>query len=107
GRLEEAADRVARDAQCDDARGRIDSVDRVGRDQAALAREATAADGKGVRDVRVRAVHRALDRADPSARGVGYGKAGRLGEVVCYGDGHVSTLFPVSEENPAREVRIS
>src|SRR4051812_32852795 len=65
--LEKGADVLAVDPEADDAACAVDVLDRVGGDEAAAAREEAGLHGKGVRDVRRRTVHRALDLADRAA----------------------------------------
>src|SRR6185312_6779535 len=67
GGLEEAANRLAGDAEADDLAGRVDVGDRVGRNEAAVAGEDACANGECVGDVGERSVHRTLDFPDDSA----------------------------------------
>src|SRR6185312_12907666 len=62
--LEEAADGLAGYAEADDFARAVDVGDRVGGDQAAMAREEACADRECVGHVRQRPVHRTLDLAD-------------------------------------------
>src|SRR5689334_11584427 len=91
--LEERANVLAVDAKADNARGAVDLVDRVGRDEAAAAREEAGLHREGIRNVRSRAVHGALDLPDQAALAVGDDVPGRAAEVD--GDGtHVGDGIP-------------
>src|SRR4051794_11887025 len=79
--LEEAADVLAVDPEADDAARAVDLVDRVGRDEPAAAREEPRLHREGVRHVRRRAVHRALDLADQATLAVGDDVPGGAAEV--------------------------
>jgi hypothetical protein len=102
---EEAADRLAGYAEADDLAGGIDVGDRVGRDQAAVAREEAGANREGVGDVGERSVHRTLDLADHSTAVVRHQETGRVHEIQreC---GHGPNLFLVCKEIPLRAVRV-
>src|SRR5215470_5986158 len=65
--LEEAENSVSVDAEADHAGATVDLRDRVGRDEAAAAREEARADRDRIRHVRRGAVHRRLDGAHDAA----------------------------------------
>src|SRR3954469_15442875 len=96
--LEERANVFAVDPEADDAARAVDLVDRVGRDEPAAAREEAGLDREGVRDVRRRAVHRALDLADEATLTVGDDVPGRAAEVDCEGT-HVVEGIPGLRRN--------
>src|SRR5262249_33289702 len=91
--LQEAAQKFALDPQADDLARPVDLVDRVGGDEAALAREPSGADGQSVGDVRLRSVHRRLDSPDEATAVVGHEVAARPAEVVGKG-AHRRNLLP-------------
>ena len=91
--LEEAADRVALDAEADHPGAVVDLLDRLGRDEAPPAREEARADGEGVRCVGSGAVHGALDASDEAPARICDQEA--LGGVEVVGESaHVSKVFP-------------
>src|ERR687897_56364 len=67
---EELADALADDREADHARALVDLADRLGRNQTSAAEE-PGADGQGIGDVGLSAVHRGLDVADVATLGVG------------------------------------
>src|SRR5437762_9823436 len=71
GRLEEAADGLASDAEADDLAGGVDVGNRVGRNQAAVAGEEARTNRECVGHVGERPVHRTLDLPDDPAPVVG------------------------------------
>ena len=77
----------------------VDFGDRVGRDEAAVAREETGADRECVRYVRERSVHRALDLADHATPVVGDEKTGCVDEIQRE-SGHVRTYSPSARKIP-------
>src|SRR5882724_481196 len=103
--LEEAADRLTGYAEADDLARAIDVGDRVGRDQAAMAREEAGANRQGVGHVGEGSVHRTLDLADDAAAIVRHKEAGRVHETQgeC---GHGPNLFSVCKEIPLSTVRV-
>ena len=78
--LKEAAKRVPLDPEADDAARAVDLIDRLCGYEPAPSCEEALSDGKRVGDVRLRAVHRALDLPDDAATRVRYEIAGGLEE---------------------------
>ena len=89
GPLEEAANRLALDAEADHAARAVDLVDRVRGNEPPAPVEEAGLDGQRVRDVGRGAVHRALDATDHPAAPIGDEEAGRASQV--YSDGIHST----------------
>lgn len=79
--LEEAADRLAVDAETDHAARAIDLLDRVRRDEPAPAREQARLHREGVGDVSSGAVHRARDLSHDPAPAIGDDVAPGAAEV--------------------------
>jgi len=103
--LEKRTNRVALDPEADHLRAVVDLLDRVGRDEAAAAREETRTHRQGVRRLGRGPVHRALDLADDPAPGVRNEEPGGAPEIE--GErAHVSTVFPTAEGNPCPEVSL-
>src|SRR5262245_327171 len=80
-RLQERENRVAVDAETDDAAAAVDLGDRVCRNEPAPARQEARAHGDRVRDVRRGAVHRRLHRAHDPALRVSDERADRAAEL--------------------------
>jgi hypothetical protein len=78
--LQEAAKRVPLDPEADHAARTVDLLDCLCGDESAPSRKEALADGKRVGDVRLRAVHRALDFPHDAAPRVRYEIARSLEE---------------------------
>jgi hypothetical protein len=99
--LQEALERVARDAETDHTARSVDVFDRVGRNDAAPASEKAGADGQSIRDVRRRAVHRAFDSANNPALAICDEKSVQHPQIGS-GDGHVPTVALASKRKLCR-----
>src|SRR5439155_12187501 len=110
-RLEEAANRLALDAQSDHAAAAVDLVDRVSRDDSSPPGEEAGADRESVGNVGLGSVHRALDPADDTPLAVGDDVACGRSQVIRK-DAHRgppsfmdANVFPVCKEKHALQVR--